>query len=1010
MANWSTLKAAIANIIKTNGNKEITGQLLQNVLNNIVSSVGENSAFAGIATTVTNPGVPDGNVFYLATEAGIYSNFNGIEILSGEAAILEWRGSWVKKTSGFATQEKLIETKPIILVDFTSAAVSSGNVNVTGVGEIYYNKYKKQLFEVTSFNSANDFSVKIYNPIKGQLYVYKGIIYNWNGTEMVISTSLLTNSDWSSFSRSVELKNYLIHGYYNKSGVLSFANNDGLDDRKSCIIKINPLTKYKIIFDDAKYKALIKYHKGVDLANGLEYISSRYATNNVEYVADSANYMSIAFINEEKDFSTLEPIIEITVPQQVLLTDLESYKGSLKSIYASSTKIIMRKDNSAIGFINNSGIFTANDKSLCYVIANPKFVTISNYTALDYQVKLFKLIDGSLVYQKLIGGATSKFYHNLKEYDIAVVMFYQTIEAGEYLGNLLDIINNEYPPQYDPIKVHFSMMGENPGNLTIGTGYGYQPEIGGNLNHAKIGANTKRACTLVPMLPGKLVLSNNIKTMNIYEVIGITENKNDDAGTLRYCLYRYNVSILSAPETSYNADTNQTTFILKSSRPLLITFANANNTSEDVNFEIISYTPSSYISEGTYNIPISVNEFGDNTEEYDSFAEPAMVTAPNGTIIIGGLCGKGDACQNTFNSYSADKGKTWTSKWTGGHRYLTYDRVNNKLYSLDSESLYVSSDYGMTWELKKSVPFVKSGDMIEKYNSLRDEEKSYFESHPEEQRYAYLHSCTPSPNPGVQLSNGAICFQRRELIKKYKASKDEEDNWILGEDGYPTAKDTSFANTVDIIESVASIVYSKDYGETWETSIHTPMGIMMDEVAIAEAKQNQICINGRGGTEAAWNAEKVYRHIFFQKTPVEDIESFSIDEWESDYETRITNTIEDSIVNAGFAKINGFTIPGANKEIEPFWLFCNIYNPDGYERHSQLLRVSPDCHNWFKVKLLTSNEEIIGGYSSISSTSDGIYIIIEGNRVGKPMKFINLTTEYLTDILSVLFSVKEFYI
>ena len=33
MANWATLKAAIAGIIKTNGNQEITGQLLQNVLN-----------------------------------------------------------------------------------------------------------------------------------------------------------------------------------------------------------------------------------------------------------------------------------------------------------------------------------------------------------------------------------------------------------------------------------------------------------------------------------------------------------------------------------------------------------------------------------------------------------------------------------------------------------------------------------------------------------------------------------------------------------------------------------------------------------------------------------------------------------------------------------------------------------------------------------------------------------------------------------------------------------------
>ena len=109
MANWSDLKAAVASIVKTNGNKEITGQLLQNVLNNIISNVGLNSSFAGIATPETNPGTPDGNVFYLATTEGTYSNFNGIVINPGEAVILEWKGSWVKKDSGFATKEKLSE-------------------------------------------------------------------------------------------------------------------------------------------------------------------------------------------------------------------------------------------------------------------------------------------------------------------------------------------------------------------------------------------------------------------------------------------------------------------------------------------------------------------------------------------------------------------------------------------------------------------------------------------------------------------------------------------------------------------------------------------------------------------------------------------------------------------------------------------------------------------------------------------------------------------------------------
>lgn len=83
MANWTTLKAAIANVIKTNGNQEITGQLLQNVLNNIVSSLGENATFAGIATPTTNPGVPDGPVFYIASEAGTYTNFGGVSLNNG---------------------------------------------------------------------------------------------------------------------------------------------------------------------------------------------------------------------------------------------------------------------------------------------------------------------------------------------------------------------------------------------------------------------------------------------------------------------------------------------------------------------------------------------------------------------------------------------------------------------------------------------------------------------------------------------------------------------------------------------------------------------------------------------------------------------------------------------------------------------------------------------------------------------------------------------------------------
>lgn len=107
MANWSNLKAAVAKVIKTNGNQEITGAVLQNALNNIISNVGENASFAGVATPSTNPGTPDGNVFYIASESGTYSNFGGI-VNNGECLILKKNeDSWVSIETGIITNKKL---------------------------------------------------------------------------------------------------------------------------------------------------------------------------------------------------------------------------------------------------------------------------------------------------------------------------------------------------------------------------------------------------------------------------------------------------------------------------------------------------------------------------------------------------------------------------------------------------------------------------------------------------------------------------------------------------------------------------------------------------------------------------------------------------------------------------------------------------------------------------------------------------------------------------------------
>jgi len=93
MANYATLKAAIQDVIKTNGNNEITGALLQQSLLAMINSLGANYEFVGIALSNTNPGTPDQNVFYIAGP-GTYPNFNNAVVADGYIGVFKYNGSW----------------------------------------------------------------------------------------------------------------------------------------------------------------------------------------------------------------------------------------------------------------------------------------------------------------------------------------------------------------------------------------------------------------------------------------------------------------------------------------------------------------------------------------------------------------------------------------------------------------------------------------------------------------------------------------------------------------------------------------------------------------------------------------------------------------------------------------------------------------------------------------------------------------------------------------------------
>ena len=53
-----------------------TGKTVKEMLNTLIANINKNATFVGIATPTTDPGTPEGNVFYVTSIPGVYTNFN----------------------------------------------------------------------------------------------------------------------------------------------------------------------------------------------------------------------------------------------------------------------------------------------------------------------------------------------------------------------------------------------------------------------------------------------------------------------------------------------------------------------------------------------------------------------------------------------------------------------------------------------------------------------------------------------------------------------------------------------------------------------------------------------------------------------------------------------------------------------------------------------------------------------------------------------------------------------
>lgn len=115
----------------------------QNASNTIASIVNAGYVFAGVATSSTNPGIPDAKVFYIANGKGTYTNFGSLEVTEDEVVVLYWDSAWHKISTGIASQAKLSELEVEIgiinlarLAESGETAFESGSINATGANNI----------------------------------------------------------------------------------------------------------------------------------------------------------------------------------------------------------------------------------------------------------------------------------------------------------------------------------------------------------------------------------------------------------------------------------------------------------------------------------------------------------------------------------------------------------------------------------------------------------------------------------------------------------------------------------------------------------------------------------------------------------------------------------------------------------------------------------------------------------------------------------------------------------
>lgn len=131
---YENLKAAIKQAIKQNGNQEITGQLLQSTLVNIVNIIGNSGVvFKGVINSASMPEVSENPIFYIneiSRSAQTFNNFGGLKTEKNELAIFikDSNDTWTKLHIGHMHVQPEVTTSDIAAAAVVSTKLANGAV------------------------------------------------------------------------------------------------------------------------------------------------------------------------------------------------------------------------------------------------------------------------------------------------------------------------------------------------------------------------------------------------------------------------------------------------------------------------------------------------------------------------------------------------------------------------------------------------------------------------------------------------------------------------------------------------------------------------------------------------------------------------------------------------------------------------------------------------------------------------------------------------------------------